>query len=211
MKTTEAMHDTQDPVTSPVKVLHSISDTTGNPAPLGLFGFGLTTILVNLHIAGLYPTDSMLLAMGIFYGGFAQIIAGVMEWKKNNTFAATVFSSYGLFWLSFIGLTVFPRLGLGEAPGIPSLVSYLVIWGSFTLVMFIGTFRLNRALQITFALAVVLFFGLAIGDALGNQTIKTYIGYEGILCGAGAAYTGFAQVLNELFDRTVLPLGPIHP
>ncbi|MEZ4601106.1 MAG: acetate uptake transporter [Syntrophotaleaceae bacterium] len=210
MKTAKNVYELPVNEVSPVPVLCSIPDGTGNPAPLGLLGFGLTTILVNLHIAGLFPNDSMILAMGIFYGGFAQILAGIMEWRKNNTFAATVFTSYGLFWLSFIGLMVFPQLGLGAPPGIPSLVAYLVLWGTFTLVMFVGTFRLNRALQITFALAVILFFGLAVGDALGSSLIRSAIGFVGILCGLCAAYTGVAQVLNEVFNRVLLPLGPVH-
>lgn len=210
MKTVQALHAVETPSTGPMEVRCAIPDATANPAPLGLFGFGLTTVLTCLHIAGLYPVDSMILAMGIFYGGCAQIIAGAMEWKKNNTFATTVFTSYGLFWLSFIGLITLPRLGLGEAPGLPSLVAYLMVWGAFTLAMFVGTFRLNRALQLTFALAVVLFFGLALGDALGNHAIKTAIGYEGIACGLCAAYTGLAQVLNELYGRVILPLGPVR-
>jgi len=210
MKTVQALHAVDASSTGPMEVRCAIPDATANPAPLGLFGFGLTTVLTCLHIAGLFPTDSMILAMGIFYGGCAQIIAGIMEWRKNNTFATTVFTSYGLFWLSFIGLMTFPRLGLGQAPGMPSLVAYLVVWGVFTLAMFTGTFRLNRALQLTFALAVVLFFGLALGDALGNHAIKVVIGYEGIACGLCAAYTGLAQVLNELYGRVILPLGPVR-
>src|SRR5437660_4429657 len=88
-----------------------IKDTTGNPAPLGLLGFGMTTVLLNLHNAGFYELNSMILAMGICYGGAAQIIAGVMEWKKGNTFATTAFVSYGLFWLSLVALILLPKLG----------------------------------------------------------------------------------------------------
>ena len=82
------------------EAITQIKDTTANPAPLGLLGFGMTTVLLNLHNAGYYEMNSMVLAMGICYGGIAQIIAGIMEWKKNNTFAATAFISYGFFWLS---------------------------------------------------------------------------------------------------------------
>src|SRR6201989_312194 len=88
-----------------------IKDGTGNPAPLGLLGFGMTTVLLNLHNAGFYELNTMILAMGIFYGGVAQIIAGIMEWKKGNTFATTAFTSYGLFWLSLVGLIVLPKFG----------------------------------------------------------------------------------------------------
>ncbi|HPM26956.1 MAG TPA: acetate uptake transporter, partial [Methanothrix sp.] len=92
-----------------------IRDTTANPAPLGLLGFGLTTVLLNIHNAGYYELNSMILAMGIFYGGLAQIIAGIMEWKKNNTFGTTAFTSYGLFWLTLVGLLFLPKLGLADA------------------------------------------------------------------------------------------------
>src|SRR5438445_3615105 len=90
-----------------------IKDTTGNPAPLGLLGFGMTTVLLNLHNAGFYELNSMILAMGICYGGGAQIIAGIMEWRKGNTFAATAFLSYGLFWLSLVTLIILTKLEWG--------------------------------------------------------------------------------------------------
>ena len=92
----------------------TVKDTTANPAPLGLMGFGMTTVLLNIHNAGFCELGSSILAMGIFYGGIAQIIAGIMEWKKNNTFGATAFTSYGLFWLSLVALIVMPELGWVE-------------------------------------------------------------------------------------------------
>jgi succinate-acetate transporter protein len=191
------------------KVIRVIRDTTANPAPLGLLGFGLTTICLNLHNAGFFPIDTMILGMGIFYGGLAQIIAGIMEWKKNNTFGTTAFTSYGLFWLSLVGILVMPKLGIGQAPNNSALVAYLALWGAFTGVMWVGTLRINRALQVVFGLLTLLFFLLAIGDALENPAIKLFAGYEGILCGLSAVYTGLAQVLNEVYGRTLLPLGPV--
>ncbi|RJP57762.1 MAG: hypothetical protein C4541_09585, partial [Candidatus Auribacter fodinae] len=119
-------------------------DSTANPAPLGLMGFGMTTVLLNLHNAGLFKLGSMILCMGIFYGGLAQIIAGIMEWKKNNTFGTVAFTSYGCFWLSLVGLIVLPKMGLAEAPENAAMVAYLVMWGIFTLVLFIGT-QIGRA------------------------------------------------------------------
>ena len=86
-------------------------DITANPAPLGLLGFGMTTVLLNLHNAGLFGLGSMILGMGIFYGGIAQVIAGIMEWKKGNTFAATAFISYGFFWMTLVALLVLPKMG----------------------------------------------------------------------------------------------------
>ncbi|PYK94780.1 MAG: hypothetical protein DMF30_11695 [Verrucomicrobia bacterium] len=187
-----------------------IKDTTGNPAPLGLLGFGMTTVLLNLHNAGFYELNSMILAMGICYGGGAQIIAGIMEWRKGNTFAATAFLSYGLFWLSLVTLIILAKLGWGAPSNDTAMAAYLAMWGLFTAVMFVGTLRLNRALQIVFATLTVLFFLLAIGDfTAASAGFKHVTGYEGILCGFSAIYAGLAQVLNELFGKIVLPLGPM--
>lgn len=188
----------------------SIKDTTANPAPLGLFGFGMTTILLNLHNAGFFEMDSMILAMGIFYGGLAQVIAGVLEGKKGNTFGLTAFTSYGFFWLSLVALMVMPKLGWMSAPSISGMVSYLTMWGVFTALLFIGTLQLNRALQVVFGSLTLLFFLLAIGDATGNIALKHFTGFEGIFCGAAAIYTGAAQVLNEVYGKTILPLGPVQ-
>ena len=185
----------------------SLHDTTANPAPLGLLGFGMTTILLNLHNAGFFGFDAMILGMGIFYGGLGQILVGIMEWKKNNTFGATAFTSYGLFWLSLVALVILPKTGFGAAPQASAMVAYLSMWGLFSAVLFIGTFRLNKALVFVFGTLVVLFFLLAAGEATGNHTITTIAGYEGIICGLSAMYTGLAQVLNEVFGRTVAPLG----
>jgi len=188
-----------------------IKDTTGNPAPLGLLGFGMTTVLLNLHNAGFYELNSMILAMGICYGGLAQIIAGIMEWKKGNTFATTAFTSYGLFWLSLVALVVLPKIGWGTATNDAAMAAYLAMWGLFTAIMFIGTLRLNRALQVVFATLTILFFMLAIGDfTSASEGFKHGTGYEGIFCGFSAIYAGLAQVLNELYGRVVLPLGPVE-
>jgi len=186
-----------------------VIDRTGNPAPLGLMGFGMTTVLLNLHNAGFFPLDSMILAMGIFYGGLAQVIAGVMEWKKGNTFAATAFTSYGMFWLSLVALVVLPKAGLSIAgPGKEfAMPAYLVMWGVFTAVLFIGTLRLSRALQVVFGSLTLLFALLALGDASGNETITRIAGWVGLFCGASAIYTGLAQVLNEVYCKTLWPLG----
>src|SRR3982751_3212545 len=187
----------------------AFKDMTGNPAPLGLLGFGMTTVLLNLHNAGFYELNSMILAMGICYGGVAQIIAGVMEWRKGNTFATTAFISYGFFWLSLVALVVLSKIGWSSASNETSMAAYLAMWGLFTAVMFVGTLRLNRALQIVFATLTILFFLLAVGDfTAANPGFKHFTGYEGIVCGFSAIYAGLAQLLNELFGRIVLPLGP---
>ncbi|MCK9581289.1 MAG: acetate uptake transporter [Methanoregula sp.] len=182
-------------------------DFTANPAPLGLLGFGMTTVLLNLHNAGFFALGSMILAMGIFYGGIAQVIAGIEEWKKNNTFGATAFTSYGLFWLSLVALLVLPKMGLAEASDKTAMAAYLAMWGLFTAIMFIGTLKASRALQFIFGSLAILFFLLALGDITGNSTITMIAGYEGIICGFSAIYTGLAQILNEMYKRTVAPLG----
>ena len=187
-----------------------IQDTTGNPAPLGLLAFGLTTVLLNFHNAGFYGFSSMILAMGFFYGGIAQIVAGVMEWKKGATFGTTEFISFGSFWLTLVGLILIPKLGWFEAPTKIEMGAYLSMWGLFTLVMFFGTLKSNRALQFVFASLALLFFLLALGDFTGNIAITRIAGYEGIVCGFSAIYTGLAQVINEVFAKTVLPLFPME-
>ncbi len=187
----------------------SLKDTTANPAPLGLLGFGLTTVLLNLHNAGYYELNTMILAMGIFYGGIAQIIAGMMEWKKNNTFGTTAFTSYGLFWLSLVALILLPNLGLGTATSKPAFAAYFFMWGLFTFIMFLGTLRLNRALQFVFLSLTILFFLLTARDYFGSAAIGTLAGYEGIICGLSAVYTGLAQVINEVYKKVVAPLWPV--
>ena len=182
-------------------------DVTANPAPLGLTGFGMTTVLLNLHNAGYFELDSMILAMGIFYGGIAQVLAGYMEWKKGNTFGTTAFTSYGFFWLSLVALVVMPKMGLAAAPENAAMVAYLVMWGIFTGALFIGSLKLNRALQFVFASLTLLFFLLALGDYFDSTAIKHFAGYEGIVCGASAIYAAIAQVLNEVYGKTILPLG----
>ncbi|MCK4260185.1 MAG: acetate uptake transporter [Halanaerobiales bacterium] len=183
-----------------------IKDNFANPAPLGLMGFGMTTVLLNLHNAGFFKLGGMILAMGIFYGGIAQVIAGIMEWKKNNTFGTTAFTSYGFFWMSFAGLLVFPKMGLTPVPENSAMVAYLFMWGLFTLFMFIGTLKQNRAMQFVFGSLTLLFFLLALGDATHSTMIKQIAGYEGIICGLSAIYTALAQVLNEVYGKNILPL-----
>jgi hypothetical protein len=194
---------------TPPPVVAASKEGIANPAPLGLCAFGTTTVLLNFHNAGLFEMNSMILAMGIFYGGLAQVIAGIIEARKNNSFGLTAFTSYGFFWLSLVALIVMPKMGWVPAPSENAMVAYLAIWGVFTLLLFFGTLRLNRALQFVFASLTVLFFLLALGDYTGNGGIKHFAGYEGIICGASAIYAGVAGLLNEMFGRTVLPIGAV--
>jgi len=187
----------------------SLKEFTANPAPLGLMGFGMTTVLLNIHNAGFFPMNTMILAMGIFFGGIAQVIAGLMEFKKNNTFGATAFTSYGFFWLSLVGLIVMPGMGMGEAASAKAMAAYLFMWGLFTLGMFVGTLRISKTLQVVFGTLTVLFMLLALGDFTGNEVITIIAGYVGIICGLSAIYTAIAQVLNELYGKEIMPVGNV--
>ena len=197
-----------------------MSEKTTNPAPLGLLGFGMTTVLLNfVHNFGLTPTvDSMILAMGLAYGGLAQVIAGIMEYKKGNTFGTVAFTSYGLFWWSYAFLNLLPLQYFFY--GIPSasneaMMAYYFMWGLFTFAMFFGSLKKNRALQFVFMSLAILFFLLAVKSALLAYTSLTttdlelftrIIGIEGIICGLSAVYLALAEVLNEMHGKTVLPI-----
>ncbi len=195
----------------------AITEKLANPAPLGLLGFGMTTVLLNLHNAGFFPMDTMILAMGIAYGGLAQVIVGILEFRKGNTFGTVAFTSYGLFWWSLVAILVLPRLSFFNVPesstiGAPvssALAAYFFMWGLFTFAMFFGTLKKNRALQFVFASLAALFFLLVARELTGNAIIGTLTGYEGIICGLSAVYLAIAEVLNETYGKTVLPICPV--
>lgn len=182
-------------------------EVLANPAPLGLMGFGMTTVLLNIHNAGFFALGSMILAMGIFYGGLAQIIAGILEYRKGNTFGVTAFTSYGLFWLSLVGLLIIPKIIAGfEGPGDTAMGSYLFMWGLFTFLMFISTLKHPKALQFVFISLAILFWLLALGHFV-DPIFTKIAGYEGIICGLSAIYLAMAQVMNETFGKIILPVG----
>lgn len=183
------------------------NNALANPAPLGLMGFGMTTVLLNIHNAGFFPISAMILAMGICYGGLAQILAGLLEYKKGNTFGLTAFISYGFFWLSLVVLLVLPKVGLADPTPEGYMGCYLAMWGLFTAYMWVGTWRANRALQFVFGSLTVLFALLAIRDFTGSALIGTIAGYEGIVCGLSAIYLAMAEVLEAQYGRAVLPVG----
>lgn len=179
--------------------------TIANPSPLGLLGFGMTTVLLNLHNADIIPLSIVIVAMGFALGGAAQIIAGIMEFKKNNVFGATAFTSYGFFWWSLIIIWINPFYGI-QAADDKSMGFYLLLWGIFTLLMFVATLKLSRSLKLVFITLTALFFLLSIADFTGIQLIKTIGGWVGIVCGASAIYTSLAQVINNEYDKEILPL-----
>ena len=179
-----------------------------NPAPLGLAAFGMTTVLLNIHNAGFYELGSMILAMGIFYGGIAQVIAGILEYQKGNTFGVTAFTSYGLFWLSLVALITLPHLIPGiAAPEKEAMTAYLFIWGLFTFLMFISSLTKPTALQFVFISLSILFWLLALGEITQSTTITRIAGYEGIICGLSAVYLAMAEVINESYQKNIVPIG----
>lgn len=182
-----------------------------NPGPLGLMGFGMTTILLNIHNAGFFPVMTAIVAMGIFYGGLAQVIAGILEFKKGNTFGLTAFTSYGFFWIALVGIWYLPTSAHTEYTDKTFLGIFLLLWGIFTAFMFIGTLKGNVVLKFVFASLTILFFLLAIGNFCDNHTILNIAGYEGIICGASAIYLAMAEVINAQHGKTILPIGePKH-
>jgi len=189
------------------------TEKLANPAPLGLLGFGLTTVLLNLHNAGFFPLDTMILAMGIAYGGLAQIIVGTMEFRKGNTFGTVAFTSYGLFWWSLVALILLPKTTFFDgltAPGHLPMAAYFFMWGLFTFGMLLGTLKKNRALQFVFASLAILFFMLVAREVTGDPTVAMLTGYEGIVCGLSAVYLAIAEVLNETYGKTILPIFPTN-
>jgi len=175
-----------------------------NPGPLGLLGFGTTTILLNLHNADIIPLSIVIIGMGIALGGLAQLIAGIFEMKQGNTFAGTAFIAYGAFWWSLVIIWMLAPAGL-EADKI-SMGYYLLIWGIFTGFMFIGTLTHNRITQIVFGSLTLLFILLALGDFTGNHVITLVAGYVGIFCGASAFYSAVGQIVNNEHNKTIFPL-----
>ena len=184
------------------------SKNVANPGPLGLLGFGMTTVLLNLHNAGLLPLSIVIVAMGIALGGLAQIIAGIRELCQGNTFGGTAFTAYGLFWWSLVLIWTNPFAGMGIEAGSKVAVGYyLLLWGIFTAFMFIGTLKHNKATQVVFGSLTILFLLLAAGDFTGNHTITTVAGYVGIFCGLSAIYSAMGQILNAEFGKKIIPLG----
>jgi uncharacterized protein len=196
------MVETQEIVTN----VH-VKDRTANPTPLGFTGLGLSAVLLSLSYIGLYPVDSMIVSMAIFLGGFAQVFAGIMAWKKGSVFGGTAFCAFGLFWFSLAGLILMPALGLIEGPEPIALAAYLFLWGVYTFVMLLATLKLgSKAIIFIFVTLFLLFILLAIVNATGNTALLVIAGYVGLIMGLAALYTGLGEVLNDAYGRTVVPI-----
>lgn len=183
----------------------TVEKKLANPAPLGLFGFGMTTILLNFHNAGFYGLSPSIMTMGIFFGGIAQIIAGILEYKRGNTFGMVAFVSFGSFWLTLVGIWLAPSLGMPAADPI-SMGFYLGLWGLFTFGLYIGTRQGPRIGRLIFGSLAILFALLALANFTGSHFLHTVAGYEGILCGFFAFYEALALTVNEKRGKTIFPI-----
>ncbi|MGD0830182.1 MAG: acetate uptake transporter [Terracidiphilus sp.] len=181
-----------------------------NPAPLGLIGFGLTTVILSLINAGILPKggEPAILPLAFAFGGLIQMLAGLMEFRTGNTFGMVAFLSYGAFWWWFALLALLGSARILELSGAGSTIAAMLIgWGVFTLFMWVATFRLAKALWWIFLTLWVTFFLLGFGDLLGAPLVHLAGGWLGLICGLLAMYTSFALVINATFGRTVLPIG----
>ncbi|WP_319578875.1 acetate uptake transporter [uncultured Methanospirillum sp.] len=181
-------------------------DDTANPAPLGLCAFGMTTILLSLHNAGFTPLASPIIAMAIFYGGIAQVIAGILEWKKNNTFGMLTFGSFGFFWISFASILMLPTMGLAKAPGATDMAAFLAVWGVFAVGLFVCSFKMHRILNVTLFFVVLLVALLIASDLTGIAILKPLAGLTGIIAGLLALYIGLGQTINEVYGKKIFPV-----
>src|SRR5574337_461873 len=181
-----------------------------NPAALGLICFGLTTVMLSLVNAGMVPSGGLqvVLPLAFIYGGLMQIVAGVLEAKTGNTFGMTAFISYGAFWIWFALLLWLGGMKSLDLSGVGNGINVaLILWGFFTLYMWVGTFKLSWALWWIFLTLWVTYFLLGIGGLTGMKSLSLAGGWLGVLCGVIAMYTSFAIVTNSTFKRTVLPVG----
>src|SRR3954465_11307209 len=179
-----------------------------DPGPPGLAAFALTTFVLSMFNAGLMGSggEPVVFGLAFAYGGLAQLLAGMWEFRTGNTFGAVAFTSYGAFWLSFWAFVEFferdvPKADAGHAVGL-----YLIAWGIFTLYMFVASLRTTAAIAAVFALLTLTFFALGIGNAGGHTNIVHLGGWIGLATAAAAWYASFAAVTNSTFGRTVLPV-----
>jgi len=183
-----------------------------DPAPLGLAGFAMTTFVLSLVNANILAASlgAVVLPLALFYGGLAQLLAGMWEFKNKNTFGAVAFTSYGAFWLAYDAYVKFVAGGLPAATAYQATGVFLLAWTIFTAYMLIASLGTNRAVFIVFLILVVTFVLLTIGAFAQNATITKIGGYLGILTAIAAWYTSFATVTNATWKRTVIPVGPFN-
>lgn len=178
--------------------------THANPGPLGLIGFGMTTVLLNLHNADIMPLSIVIVAMGIALGGLAQIIAGILEFKNGNTFGGTAFTAYGCFWWSLVIIWILP---VSNAADSFSMGAYLLLWAIFTGGMFAGALKHNTITKLVFGSAYA-FIPASLNMEILPKTIRLSLiaGYEGIICGFTAIYSAIGQIINNEHGREIVKL-----
>lgn len=187
-----------------------ISDTTANPAPLGFIGLGMILVIFNLYTTGIAPLGSVIFATAVTLGGFAQILAGLMEWKKNCIFGTTIFISYGLCSISIIILHFLPVCGFVKNSGENvSIAIYLLIWGVFSAGVYICSKIAENNFQMVFGGMTIYFFIMSLGYLLSISIIISVAGWVGLLVGALAFYTGMVSLINEVYGHEVLQLCPL--
>src|SRR2546421_461904 len=181
---------------------------TADPGPLGLGAFALTTFVLSMFNAGLVGSsgEPVVLGVALAYGGIAQLLAGMWEFRTGNTFGAVAFTSFGAFWLSFWALNHFyakeiPAGEVGSAIGL-----YLIAWGIFTTYMWVASFRVSVAVMLVFLALAVTFFLLGIGQAGAHTSLIKAGGWAGLVTAGLAWYASFAGVTNSTFGRTILPV-----
>ena len=181
-----------------------------DPAPLGLAGFAMTTFVLSIFNANLVSNRGLPVVLGLTlaYGGVAQLLAGMWEFRNGNTFGAVAFSSFGAFWISFWALEVFYAKDIGGNVG-HAVGLYLWAWAIFTAYMTVASLRVSAAVALVFILLTATFILLAIGASGAHETVTHWGGYVGIATAAVAWYASFAGVTNETFGRTILPTMPL--
>ena len=182
-----------------------------DPGPLGLAAFALTTFVLSMFNAGLVSDkgEPIVFGLAFAYGGLAQVLAGMWEFRTGNTFGAMAFTSYGAFWLSFWAFVQFYAPKIPEADAGHAVGLYLIAWGIFTAYMFVASLRTTAAIALVFALLTITFVALGIGDAGGTTGITKLGGWLGLATAAAAWYASFAGVTNATFGRVVLPVRPL--
>jgi len=189
----------------PAVAVTSPADGIADPGPLGLAGFAMTTFFLSSYNAGLITGgESVLLGLALVYGGAAQLLAGMWEFRKGNTFGAVAFSSYGAFWISFWVLLTFSKDATPHSVGL-----YLLGWTIFTAYMTVASFKTSGAVLAVFSLLTLAFLFLSIGAFGGNANMTKVGGWVGLATALVAWYASFAAVTNATWKRTVLPTWPL--
>jgi succinate-acetate transporter protein len=193
------------------ETVSALSGSIADPGPLGLAAFALTTFVLSAVNAGWVSkgTEPVVLGLALAYGGFAQILAGMWEFKKGNTFGATAFTSYGAFWVSFWAFVVFYAAKVPKADTAHAVGIFLFAWGIFTLYMLVASLKTTGAIATVFTLLTVTFFLLALGEWGGNESLVKLGGLLGIVTALAAWYASMAGVVNSTFGKTILPTKPL--